>query len=530
VTRTAPRRPATRRQAGTFDQAAYEAQVETFSGELGEAEYDNGAGFSPELDLASVYRRHAGLFATDAIDGLREAASGADAAAVRARRLLRFAVEGHLQQTVAGHTDRIATAESTAVLMWRRERIRYRQASIRIADIADRSERNALDERYRLAIEAINPQRQERMEILHAEARSLGAADYVALIREATGLDPDAVAEGASTLLTDSETLYYAALRRYLALIEIEGGDATKADLAHLMRGRAWDHFFDPTRLTTLLADTLAGLEIDLRRQKGITLDLDHRPLKSSRAFCVPVRVPGDVRLVVQPRGGHDDFGGALHELGHLEHFAHISGRLPPADRYVGDETVTEGWAFLLQHLLAEPAYLTDELRMPRDAVAGWLDFGAFRKLYYLRRYAAKLLYELRLHRGGEWTVHRAEYAGLLGLLTGVRTPDADYLSDVDDGLYAARYLRAWQFEGMVATALQDRYGPTWWRTAEAGTFLRGTWGKGLGPSAEEIVAALGYDHLDWRPVLRQIRAQLIGEMSGYGGPNITTRAGSRKV
>jgi hypothetical protein len=44
------------------------------------------------------------------------------------------------------------------------------------------------------------------------------------------------------------------------------------------------------------------------------------------------------------------------------------------------------------------------------------------------------------------------------------------------------------------------------------------------------VVASLGYDHLDWRPVLRQIRAQLIGEMSGYGGPNITTRAGSRKV
>ena len=35
---------------------------------------------------------------------------------------------------------------------------------------------------------------------------------------------------------------------------------------------------------------------------------------------------------------------------------------------------------------------------MPRDVIAGWLDFGAFLKLYFLRRYAAKLLYELRLH------------------------------------------------------------------------------------------------------------------------------------
>jgi len=51
-----------------------------------------------------------------------------------------------------------------------------------------------------------------------------------------------------------------------------------------------------------------------------------------------------------------------------------------------------------------------------------------------------------------------------------------------------------------------------------------------MGWSAEQVVAHLGYDSLDWRPVVRQIRAKLVGEMSGYGGPNITTRAGTRKV
>ena len=48
--------------------------------------------------------------------------------------------------------------------------------------------------------------------------------------------------------------------------------------------------------------------------------------------------------------------------------------------------------------------------------------------------------------------------------------------------------------------------------------------------STDDVLAQLGYDALDWRPVLRQIRTRLIGEMSGYGGPNITTRAGTRKV
>jgi hypothetical protein len=530
VTRTAPRRAPRRRATAGFDQAAYEAELEEFAAEQGEAQYANLAGHRPDLDLSPVYSRHAGLFSEAAIDGLRQAGAGTDAAARRARRLLGFAVAGHLEQDVAILTDRIATAETTAVVVWRRERIAYRRASIRIADISDRAERNALDERYRMAIEAINPLREDRWAGIYAGARALGASDYIELITEATALDVAAVAAGASAFLSDSETLYFAALRRYLALIEIEGGDATVADLAHLLRGRSWDHYFDGARLVTTLTRTMAGFGIDLANQGGITLDFEPRAAKSPRAFCVPVRVPGDVRLVVLPRGGHDDFGSALHELGHLEHFAHVSGRLAPADRLVGDESVTEGWAFLVQYLLDEPDYLATELQMPVDAIAGWLDFGAFRKLYYLRRYAAKLLYELRLHRGGEPTVHRAEYAGLLGLLTGVRTPDAGYLADVDDGLYAARYLRAWLLEASLTAALRDRFGPTWWRSTDAGAFIRAMWRDGLGPSAEDVVAALGYDHLDWRPVLRQIRAQLIGEMSGYGGPNITTRAGSRKV
>ena len=531
MTRTAPRRRSTRRRApGAFDQAAYEAEVETFSAEQGEARYANLAGFRTELDLAPVYQLHAGLFSEAAIEGLRASAAGSEAAAQRARRLLGFAVQGHLEQTVAGISDRIAVAETTAAVMWRGERIGYRQVPIRVADISDRNERNALDERYLLAVEAINPLRMERWERLHAESRALGAPDYVALIRDVAGFDPDNVAEDVAAFLTNSETLYYAALRRYLALIEIEGGDASVADLGHLLRGRGWDQHFESGRLMPVLGETLARLGIDLANQPGITLDLESRPAKASRAFCVPIRVPGDVRLVVQPRGGHEDYGGALHEMGHLQHFAHIGPKLAPADRYVGDESVTEGWAFLFQYLVAEPDWLADELRMPRDVIAGWLDFGAFRKLYFLRRYAAKLLYELRLHRGGAWAVHRAEYAGLLGLLTGVITPEAGYLADVDDGLYAAKYLRAWQLEGSLSTTLRDRFGATWWRTNDAGDLLRSMWRDGLGPSAENVVASLGYDHLDWRPVLRQIRAQLIGVMSGYGGPNITTRAGSRKV
>jgi hypothetical protein len=330
--------------------------------------------------------------------------------------------------------------------------------------------------------------------------------------------------------LVESETVYYAALRRYLAEIDIEQGDASTADLAHLTRGPAWDSWFDSRRTMTVVTATLRGMDIDLGAMDNVTLDLDDRPRKSARAFAVAVRVPADVRLVLKPRGGHDDYQGTLHELGHVLHFASVDRRLAAPWKLLGDSSITEAYAFLLQYLTLEPAWLQDQLGMTDAEIAGWVDFAAFRKLVYLRRYCAKLLYELRLHHEPDPALARAYYAGLLGLLTGVRTPEEPYLADLDDHFYSARYLRAWMLEGSLNAWFRSRYGEAWWRSPAAGDALRRSWARGQEWNAEQVVAHLGYDRLDWRPVLRQIRTLLIGEMSGYGGPNITTRAGTRKV
>ena len=83
---------------------------------------------------------------------------------------------------------------------------------------------------------------------------------------------------------------------------------------------------------------------------------------------------------------------------------------------------------------------------------------------------------------------------------------------------------------GSLSAWLQAGGGEAWWTSRDSGAALRRSWARGQEWNAQDVVAHLGYDHLDWRPVLRQIRTLLIGEMSGYGGPNITTRAGTRKV
>lgn len=511
-----------------FDPSAYQRDVGSFLAESEEERYQHGAGLHDELALAPIYARHASLFSREAVDALRTRLES-DGGEGGTRALLAFATDGYIGGRIAALTDAIGTAEATAVVVWRGDRIPYRALRNRISEISGRAERNGLFASYVEAEEALNPARLERFEQIGSLARELGYDDYVDLIRVTRAFDPDALGSEMRGFLDESETPYFAALRRYLARIEIEQGDASTADLWYLTRGSGWDHWFDGRRLLAVLGSTLAGIGIQLRGQAGATLDVEARPNKSPRAFVSVIHAPRDVRLVIQPHGGWDDYGAALHEAGHLEHFLHVNPRLPVSQRELGDASVTEGYAMTLERLLTQPAWLTEQLGMPDEQATAFADFYALYHLVGVRVLTARLFHELRMHRGGDAAVHRAAYAGLVGLLVGVREPEARYLG-IDDGMYGAAYLRSFMVDAALTDALVARQGDTWWRSVEAGEMLRRAWSHGMSWSAEQLVAHLGYDSLDWRPVVRQIRAKLIGEMSGYGGPNITTRAGTRKV
>jgi hypothetical protein len=523
-------RPRRRTTARGFDRTTYERGVAEFTAELGEERYRSLAGLSEVSGQAAAYGRHADLFAADSIEALRSATDVGGEDAEGNRALLAFASDGYLTRATGGLPDEIATAESRAIIHWRGDEIRYRAARDRISTTGDRGERNGLFDQWLRAVEAINPLRIERLEAMHDAVRDLGYADYVELVRATRGWNPDELAATTRGALNASETGYYAAMRRLLARAGIEGGDGSLADAWFGLRGTGWDAWFEPRRLPRTLEATVGPLGMGIRDLEGVTLDVDPRPNKEPGAFFVALRVPGDLRLVLNPRRGWGDSSAALHATGHLEHYAHVPSGTPLSAGFLGDSSVSEGYALLMEGLLGEPGWLGETLGMGEPAQAAFVDFLALTSLYRLRLLGGQLIYELGLHRGGEHAIHRAVYAGTLGLLTGVGWPEELYLTNLDDSFRAGSSLRATMLAGILDQELERSHPDGWWRDAEAGTLLRDLFSHGSAWNAERVVAHLGYDGLDWRPVLRKIRTQLIGEMSGYGGPNITTRAGTRKI
>ena len=90
-----------------------------------------------------------------------------------------------------------------------------------------------------------------------------------------------------------------------------------------------------------------------------------------------------------------------------------------------------------------------------------------------MRRYAAKLVYELELHAGAQPEEMRARYVELLEDATKIEASPVDFLADVDAGFYASSYPRSWAFEAQVQSFLRDEFGSAWFSRREAGSLLR---------------------------------------------------------
>jgi hypothetical protein len=218
--------------------------------------------------------------------------------------------------------------------------------------------------------------------------------------------------------------------------------------------------------------------------------------------------VPDRIYLVVAPMGGTDDYRALFHEAGHAEHFAHTRRGLEFEFRYLGDSAVTETYAFLFEGLVHDPAWLTHVLGFHDHA--DHVRHTATVRLYFHRRYAAKLAYELELHEHGDADAIPGLYQELLTDACRVPWPAESYLADVDPGFYAVNYIRAWALERGLRTLLRDRWGTKWFTRRQAGGFLRELWHEGQRLSADELAGELDLPPIDVGG-LAQEAAELLG-------------------
>jgi hypothetical protein len=482
----------------------YRAGADRFIAELDEEYYLHYAGLKPEFDLRPIYQRHAELTDLEAVQRL-----GAAVAGRRNLELFRFGCEGYLGELTREHEERVAELEASLETPHEGGTVGYRMLPPTIANTADRSTRRELERaRNELTEQHLNPVYADAVATTKRAVRELGSDTYFELYRDRFGYDLEGLAAQCRGFLDSTERLYEESMDRALRRqVGVSLAEAERHDVRRFFRGTSWDASFPADRMVPALRATLGDLGIDLDSQGNVHLDVEERPTKSPRAFCAPIEVPGKVMLVIQPMGGPDDWRALFHEAGHTEHFAFTSPDLLVEEKRLGDNAVTEGWAMLLEHLTGDRAWLTRMLDFGRPQE--FAEENAVNLLFFVRRYSAKLLYEIEFHAAAAPTTMRARYVELLSDALKVEPSDTDYLADIDNGYYVTSYLRSWAFEAQLSAFLREEFGSDWFRRREAGSLLRELWSLGQRPTADELLRDVTGSAVELESVADAIRAAL---------------------
>lgn len=485
------------------DFAAYNSACEL-------AHYQHRAGFKPELHIEPVYERYGELFTLNAIEDLQGALRAVPAHLETERAGLRTLISaariGYLEARARQLMDERARCESAARIEWKGESVPANSVPQKIANERNAARRRELTARMIDALSVCDDLRAARLESFHESARTLGFDSYRALFTDVSGTDYERLAAATDTFLERTTPAYTSALARMTArdLPGVAFGDLSQADYFYLQRLSRLDHFFPAKDLMATCAAAMNGLGINVERQKNIHIDAEARPAKHPRAACFRINPPDDVRLLVSPLGGAYDYTVLFHEVGHAQHFAWSSRDLikqHPEFIYSPDHSTSEGYAFLLNHLFLDATWLVEHRSgiSPSQAREVVRDV-ALLTLYNVRRRCANLKYEIALHDSSNVRAEHLSitYALLQEQASNLRRSPAQYLMDMDDGFYAADYLRAWAFEAGLREHLRTRYGHRWWASRKAGDELIDLWNTSSRHSVEQLAQLIGFGEISF--------------------------------
>ncbi|MBA3765923.1 MAG: hypothetical protein H0W99_02830 [Acidobacteria bacterium] len=488
----------------------YRREFAAYSSALELAHYQHRAGLDTELNTAPVFERYSDLFTEQAINDLRRAFEETPAYQETERAALGAlcgaARIGYLETHAREATDERARCESAARVEWEGESLPAHSIPRVIGNEPLVSRRSELMSRWLDAIKSCDDLRAARFESYTESARALGFASYRALFTEITGTDYERLAASARAFLTSTDDPYMSALVKATArdLKDVERDQLQHGDFLFFQRMPRLDRFFPARAMLETYRTAMSGLGIKVGQQKNIHIDDEQRPLKNARAACFRVRVPDDVRLSLAPIGGVYDYTTLFHEAGHAQHFGWTSRDLAsryPEFIYAPDNATTEGYAFLLNHLFQDAAWLVEHRsgtspEQARDIVRDL----ALLTTHMVRRACAKLNYEIALYDSPQVRSSNlpATYATLQTEATGFRRERSLYLWDVDDGFYAAAYLRAWAFEVSLREHLRTRWGRRWWASRKAGDELIDLWNTASRYTVEELARLIGFGEISF--------------------------------
>ena len=273
----------------------YRTRLEEFIESLHREYYLYYSGQKELLETGDFYSEFSDLFSLDRIREIRGEIEKTPPHFESLRKSLgklhAFAVEHHLEQACATLMEEIAEFESKSTFPWEGKDIHYTQIPVALANVSESLRRRRLNEIRARALEQSNPLRKGRLDRLRAQVQALGYKTCLEAYQSIWGIDYRAFSSSLEKLIEATEARYKDCVEEsFQRILGLPPAQVHRCDIGYWTRRPDYDAFFPKELMLPALFETLKALRIDPARQENVFLDLEERPRKRARAFCVTVR------------------------------------------------------------------------------------------------------------------------------------------------------------------------------------------------------------------------------------------------
>ena len=401
--------------------------------------------------------------------------------------LHQYAVNGNIQARVRELEAEIIETETRSRILWEGESISFSEAAKLLKNDLPRHQRVELFSRRNDVIKVGNDLRAERLEKIHDAVTE--ADHYTVLQQNLAEINYENLARQLPDFLSFTQNKYINALASSL---NVRLDEATEADLYSLRDFGAEDEYFSTWKMVNSYRETMSSLGIFTYQQNNLSLH------EASANEHLAVEIPDDIKVIYRSKDGANSYQRFFHEAAHAQQFAWTSRQIFPEFQRIGDAATREGFAILFESLLEDEKWLSDLLRFHESPV--FRQRCALLRLFRLRRYAAKLQYEIELHGNKLHSTAGARYVELLSEAVRVRYDETTHLRDVSEAFYAGDFLRAHAFAAQLREQLKTKFGSRWWTSRKAGDYLIDLWNTGGRYKIEELAKMIDLGDLsyDW--------------------------------
>ncbi len=465
----------------------YRDRFEAFHSEFNQQRFQILTAQNGETDY--LHSEFSDLFSQASIQELKreldEAKYENDRAGIKI--LYQYAINGNFRARVRELEAEIIETETRSKVLWEGASISFNDAGKLLKNDLPRHQRLELFSRRNDVIKVGNDLRAERLEKIHEAVTD--ADHYTALQQNLSEINYENLASQLPDFLSLTQGKYVNALA---ASLNVRLDEATEADLFFLRDFGAEDQYFPAWQMVNVYRETMSEMGIFTYQQNNFSLH------EASANEHLAIEIPDDIKIIYQAKDGANNYQRFFHEATHAQQFAWTSRQIFPEFQRIGDAATREGFALLFESLIEDEKWLSDLLRFHEST--NFRHRAATLRLFKLRRYAAKIHYEVELHANQLSGSAGSRYVELLSEAVRVRYDETAHLRDVSEAFYSGDFLRANAFASQLREQLKTKFGSRWWTSRKAGDYLIDLWNTGGRYKIEELAKMIDLGDLsyDW--------------------------------